>query len=59
MKSVMLAVLAMLMWQNAVVAQKAEDVLEAARRVNDYFMQKWPDPKKDTFVRNKVRPSSL
>ena len=59
MKSVMLAVLAMLMWQNAVVAQKAEDVLEAARRVNDYFMLKWPDPKKDTFVKNRVRPSSL
>ena len=35
MKSVMLAVLAMLMWQNAVGAQKAEDVLETARRVND------------------------
>ena len=39
-------------------AQRAEDVLETARRVNNYFVQKWPDPTKDTFVGRK-RPSSL
>lgn len=40
-------------------AQSADDVLDVARRVNNYFVQKWPDPTKDTFVRNKKRPSSL
>ena len=39
-------------------AQNADEVLEAARRVNNYFMQKWPDPTKDTFV-GRRRPSSL
>ena len=39
-------------------AQRADDVLEAARRVNNYFVLKWPDPTKDTFVGRK-RPSSL
>lgn len=39
-------------------AQSADDVLEVARRVNSYFVQKWPDPTKDTFVGRK-RPSSL
>jgi rhamnogalacturonyl hydrolase YesR len=39
-------------------AQNADDVLEAARRVNSYFVEKWPDPTKDTFVRRK-RPSNL
>ena len=39
-------------------AQNEVDVLEAARRVNCYFVGKWPDPTKDTFVRRK-RPSNL
>lgn len=39
-------------------AQNADDVLEVARRVNNYFVQKWPDPTKDTFV-GRRRPSSL
>ena len=39
-------------------AQRADEVLDAARRVNQYFVQKWPDPTKDTFVGRK-RPSSL
>ena len=39
-------------------AQNADDVLEAARRVNSYFVHKWPDPTKDTCVGRK-RPSSL
>lgn len=37
----------------------ANEVLEVATRTNDWFMRHWPDPSKDTFVRNKVRPSSL
>ena len=40
-------------------AQSADDVLDVARRVNEYFTQQWPDPTKDTFVHNKKRPSSL
>ena len=39
-------------------AQRADEVLDAARRVNQYFVQKWPDPTKDTFV-GRRRPSSL
>ena len=39
-------------------AQNADDVLDVARRVNNYFVQKWPDPTKDTFV-GRRRPSSL
>ena len=39
-------------------AERTDDVLETARRVNQYFVQKWPDPTKDTFVGRK-RPSSL
>ena len=41
-----------------VAAQNADDVLDVARRVNTYFMQKWPDPTADTFV-GRRRPSSL
>lgn len=36
----------------------AEDVLTAARKVNEYFMKIWPDPTTNTFVR-RSRPSSL
>ena len=39
-------------------AQDADEVLEAACRVNNYFTAKWPDPTKDTFV-GRRRPSSL
>jgi len=39
-------------------AQTPAEVLEAAQRVNNYFMKLWPDPTKDTFVK-KIRPSSL
>ena len=35
------------------------EVLQKAVLVNDWFMNQWPDPTKDTYVRNKVRPSSL
>ncbi len=40
-------------------AQTKDEVMQKAVMVNDWFMRQWPDPKKDTFVRNKVRPSSL
>jgi rhamnogalacturonyl hydrolase YesR/lysophospholipase L1-like esterase len=33
-------------------------VLQAMRRANDYFMNKWPDPGQD-IVTNKVRPSNI
>ena len=36
-----------------------DDILQKAVSVNDWFMRLWPDPAKDTYVRNKVRPSSL
>ena len=44
-------------------AQKVEaptkgSVIEVARRVNNYFMKKWPDPTTPTFVK-RSRPSSL
>ncbi len=38
---------------------KAEEVMQRAVEVNDWFMRQWPDPTKDTYVRGKVRPSSL
>ena len=41
-----------------VMAQNADDVLGTARRVNDYFMQKYADPTVPTNVK-KIRPSSL
>lgn len=34
------------------------DILDAAQRANSYFMQKWPDPGKPTFV-NRERSSNL
>ena len=41
------------------ICQSESDILDAARKTNDYFMQKYSDPTEDTFVRNKKRPSSL
>lgn len=38
---------------------RADEILQKSVLVNDWFMKQWPDPGKDTFVRNKVRPSSL
>ena len=40
-------------------AQTSGEILQKAILANDWFMKQWPDPGKDTFVRNKVRPSSL
>lgn len=55
----MMAAIAVVMWLCPAVAQNKSDVLEAARRVNDYFMAVWPDPTKDTVVKGRRRPSSL
>ena len=41
-----------------VAAQDADEVFDMARKVNNYFTSKWPDPTKDTFV-GRRRPSSL
>ena len=40
------------------MAQRPGDVLDAARKANRYFMTKYADPTRPTYVR-KVRPSSL
>ncbi len=42
----------------AAMAQQPEGVLTAARKANSYFMTKYADPTRPTYVR-KVRPSSL
>ena len=44
---------------SALAQTQSIDILEKAKQANDWFMRHWPDPAKDTFVRNKVRPSSL
>ncbi len=36
-----------------------QNILKTTELVNSWFMKEWPDPTKPTFVRNKVRPSSL
>lgn len=42
----------------SLMAQTAQGILSTARKANDYFMAKYPDPTRATFVK-KVRPSSL
>lgn len=42
----------------AMIAQSTSDVLNTARKANDYFMAKYSDPTRPTFV-NKVRTSNL
>ena len=48
----------MVAWCLWLPAQDAQQVLNVAQRVNNYFMQKYADPTQPTFVK-KVRPSSL
>ena len=43
---------------NIVAATAQEDILQAARKTNDYFMARYSDPTVPTNVK-KVRPSSL
>jgi rhamnogalacturonyl hydrolase YesR len=50
--------LSMVAWCLWLPAQDAQQVLNVAQRVNNYFMQKYADPTQPTFVK-KVRPSSL
>lgn len=62
MKKIFSTILAALIIGNSFVFAQMPDpdkVLGSVEKVNAYFMQKWPDPTKATFVRNKVRPSSL
>lgn len=60
MKKILTTVLLALSFVTTAFAQSKEaEVMQKAISVNDWFMRQWPDPKKDTFVRNKVRPSSL
>lgn len=41
------------------MAQSYQEILQKTTLVNEWFMKQWPDPTKDTYVRNKVRPTSL
>ena len=38
--------------------EKQREIIDVVHRTNDYFMQKYSDPTKDTFVK-KVRTSNL
>lgn len=61
MKRFVLAAAVIMAVQTVAMAQSvtASDVLDKARKVNEYFMAMWEDPAKDTFVHGKKRPSSL
>ncbi len=61
LKTLCFAAIALLFCFPATSSAQADagQVLQKATLVNDWFMAQWPDPTKDTFVRNKVRPSSL
>lgn len=59
MKRTFLGILLALCMAIPMEAQTPTGVLQQAERVNDWFMQQWPDPTKITFVGNKRRPSSL
>lgn len=56
----LLSTFAAIMMMLPMVSQspKQLEILSAAQSANNYFMNKWPDPTKATFVK-KVRPSSL
>ena len=59
MKQILLSIAALLMVLSATAqSPKADDVLAHLRKANDYFMAKYSDPTRATFVK-KVRPSSL
>ena len=58
-RNVFLLLLACFIPSLALAQPKAEEVMQRAVEVNDWFMRQWPDPTKDTYVRGKVRPSSL
>ena len=52
------ALLLMFTGQCMMAATPSDSVLRVAQKVNSYFMRKYPDPAKPTFV-GKMRPSNL
>ena len=58
MKTKILFLLGMVMALNAFAHPKQKEVLEALELANDYFLSKYPDPGKPTFVKRE-RPSNL
>ena len=60
MKSVKIAIagLLCLVALSGVAQPKGTEVIRAMERANDYFLAKYPDPGKPTFVK-KERPSNL
>ena len=57
-KSFLFTCLALLMWVAVVAQPDRQDVMAAMERANDYFINKYPDAGKPTFVK-KERPSNL
>lgn len=51
-------ILVLLVGQKGMAQLQRQDVIEAMERANDYFLRKYPDPGKPTFVK-KERPSNL
>lgn len=51
-------ILVLLVGQKGMAQPQRQDVIEAMERANDYFLRKYPDPGKPTFVK-KERPSNL
>ena len=61
MKRTLWTLLAVLLCTGHVKAQEMptqKEILKTMLLVNDYFMKKWPDPAKPTFVKRE-RPSNL
>ena len=58
MKTKILFLLGMVMALNAFAHPKQKEVLEALELANDYYLNKYPDPGKPTFVKRE-RPSNL
>lgn len=60
MKKLLISALCLVLALTGASAQNAQqkEILDAVRRTNDYFMQKYSDPTQDTFVK-KVRTSNL
>ena len=57
-KSIFLTYLALLLSATTVAQPRFQEVMAAMERANDYFINKYPDPGKPTFVK-KERPSNL
>ena len=60
MKKIFITLIGVLLMNIHATAQNTTtgDILDVVRRTNDYFMKKYDDPTKDTFVK-KVRTSNL